>query len=211
MSWPRPGSPPAGSARPAPRRSVPHLVLGLLLVVTCALGVSVGVMSMTDRQPVLVLARPVVAGQILAEPDLRVVGVWVDPSVDVVAAAQASQVIGRPAAVPLPAGAVLPSAALGRSRVPPAGSAVTAVGVKPGQFPPQLTAGARVWVVAGAEETGLGRAPEVGLWAATVIGVDELGPADGTTVLSLQLAERDAQEVAVLASGAIRIVLRDGA
>lgn len=198
------------SLGPAPRRSVPHLVLGLLLVVTCALGVTVGVMSMTDRTPVLVLARPVTAGQVIDEPDLRVVGVWVDPSVDVVPAADAPQVVGRSVAVPLSAGAVLPWGALGQSRVPPAGHAVTAVAVSAGQFPPRISAGAHVSVIAAAAESGV-RPVRSGAWAAIVVAVDPNGADPTSAVLSLQLAERDAEAVAVLPAGAIRIVLRDGA
>lgn len=191
------------------RRSVPHLVLGLLLVVTCSLGATVGALSMSDRRPVLVLARAIAAGQPLTERDLRTVGVWVDATVDVVPAARVTEVVGRTVAVPLPAGAVLPWAALGAAQVPPAGEAVAAVGVKPGRFPPRLAPGARVWVVAGEDDTGLGMAGSGGPWPALVTGVDELGTGELVTVVSLQLPESAAQAVAALPDGAVRVVLRD--
>src|SRR5919198_3535902 len=88
------------------RRSVPHLVLGVLLVLASAAGFALVSVTVGDREPALMLARPVVLGHVLAAPDLRVVNVAVDPDVAFVSGSQASQVVGRVVATSLPAGAL---------------------------------------------------------------------------------------------------------
>ena len=61
--------------RPAPRRmrrrSVPLAAAGVLLVVGCALVFAVGWLQAGHRQPVLALAQPVAAGQVITAADLR--------------------------------------------------------------------------------------------------------------------------------------------
>src|SRR5262245_28796196 len=90
-----------------PRRSLAHVVTGALLVVVCAL-VFMWVQLRADASvAVLVLARTVAAGQVIAAADLRVATVTPDPTVHLVPSSQASTVVGRRAAVPLTAGVLL--------------------------------------------------------------------------------------------------------
>ena len=94
----------------------------LLLAVVCALVLAGGRVHAGGREPVLALARPVAAGQVITASDLRVVDVSAADPVSVVPAWRQAQVAGRTAAASLPAGSLLaagdvgaPSPARGRA------------------------------------------------------------------------------------------------
>lgn len=204
-SWVR-RAPGTGSRVTAPggRRRVPHLVAGVLLVVVCTAGVVVTVARVGERTPVLVLARPVVVGQVLAPGDLRQVSVSADPGTDVLPADQTRAVVGRPVAYSLPAGTLLSRAALGAPQVPPPGQAVVAVAVAPGQFPPELGAGTTVSVIR-IPSTG-STSPSPGApWTAVVAAVTTASTQ--TTVISLQLPAQGARQIAAIPSGQLSIVV----
>jgi hypothetical protein len=198
-------------AAPARRRSLPWLLLGILLVAGFALAFAVTSIRLSGRQPVLALTRSVPAGHLLSLGDLRVVNVSADAGVAVVPASSESSVLGRPVALPLAAGTLLTTTELGTGRIPPPGWAVVGVALKAGQYPPELAPGDRVLIVTaagnGASGTGaVGTAPPT---PATVVGV-EAAPvsSQAAAVVSLQVSEADAQSVAVAASnGAVSIVL----
>jgi hypothetical protein len=147
---------------------------------------------------------------VLSPDDLREVDVAADPSLSLVLASAESSVLGRPVALPLPAGTLLTTADVGSGQVPPPGWAVVGVALKAGQYPPEVAPGDRVLIVTagtGASGTGaVGTAPPV---PATVVGV-QAAPVDSqaAAVVSLQVSEADAQSVAIAASnGAVSIVL----
>jgi hypothetical protein len=204
------------------RRSVPFLLVGVVLVAGCGLAALLVSMRLGGRVPVLATAHAVPAGHVLAEADLRVVRVATDPGVGTVDAGDRGSVVGRTAAVPVPAGVLLTRSMLGASGWPPAGLAVVAVQVKAGQFPPELTAGAHVAVLttAGtADATAGGAAPRLGRQpgggpggvAATVAGVSSAGAAGadtaGAVVVSLLLEAPDAYVVAQVPAGQVSLVL----
>ncbi|MFI9641423.1 SAF domain-containing protein [Micromonospora sp. NPDC051925] len=148
---------------------------------------------------VLAVARPVAAGQAISAEHLRIVAMVPDPSVPLVRAGQAQQVIGRSAAVPLAAGTLLSESQLGPASWPDAGQAVVATALKPGRVPAGVTPGSHVLVVTvakdGSPETpGLPAAP-VSV-AATVVEVVPGVDGSGTTVVSLLLARNDATKLA---------------
>ena len=99
------------------------------------------------RTSVLIVAEPLAAGDVITADDLRSVPVAVSRGVDVIPASQISNVVGRPAALPLAAGSLLGSVDVGPAVFPPAGQAVAAVGLKSGMFPLHLAAGDKVQVV----------------------------------------------------------------
>ncbi len=204
---------------PGRRRSVPHLLLGVVLVLACAIGFLLITVQSGGRRAVLVLARPVTVGQVLAVSDLRPVDLGVadgvDDGVGVVGADAAESVVGRPMATSLPAGALLSPAFVGAPLLPGRGQAVVAVAVKPGQVPPEVAAGASVVVVEQPAATsplpGSGSAPTgpAGGWPAVVMSVSS--PADGqVTVASLRMSEAAAREVAAVSPGQLSIVLVAG-
>lgn len=204
------GRRPADTSRLAhgPRRRVPYLVLGVLLVVICVAGSVITVLQVGKREPVLSLAHPVQVGQVLAPSDLREVTVSADAGSDLVLASQSSSVLGRPMAYALPAGTFLSRSALGRPQVPAAGQAIVAVAAKPGQMPPQLSRGTSVSVVVSPGSQGSGSSQGVvsgGPWPAVVVGVEAAG-SDQSTVVSLQLPAASARQVASVPPGELSLV-----
>jgi hypothetical protein len=164
---------------------------------------------------VLAVARPVAAGQAIAVADLRVVRLVPDAGVTLVAAAGASQVIGRTAVVPLAAGSLLTESQLGPAAWPPAGQAVVAVAVKSGRLAAGVSPGVRVLVVPVAKD---GDAPPTqpapsgsakpATVTATVVQVVE-GDGAGNAAVSLLVARQDAVAVAG-SSGEVSIIVAQG-
>lgn len=136
------------------RHRVPYLLIGVLLVLGCTTGGVLLTVQLGHRETVLVLARPVSVGQQLSAPDLREVSLSRDSDVEAVPADSRGSVEGRPVAYTLPAGTLLTESVLGSPRVPPAGQAVAAVGLKTGQFPSGLAPGNEVTAVAALEDGG---------------------------------------------------------
>jgi hypothetical protein len=184
------------------RRSVPHLLLGVVLAVVCSVGGVLGGMQLGDRESVLTLARPVAVGQALSVWDLEQVSMAADSVVEVVPASAASTVVGRPVAFSLPAGALLMRSMLGPSRVLTKGKVIAAVGLKAGQFPPDLTPGTTVLVFATPQQ---GQTGQTSVWPAVVTGIASR-ETEQTTVVSLELTRTDARELASAPMGQLSVV-----
>ncbi|OHV23991.1 hypothetical protein BBK14_23715 [Parafrankia soli] len=206
-----------GSRGGAARRA---LVGVLLVALSVAAFVVVGG-EREGRRELLVVARDVPAGRVLTVQDLRPVSVGAGAGVDVVAAGAVDAVVGRVAVVPLVAGSLLPPGAVGdASRVPPAGQAMVGAALKAGQYPPELARGDGVSVIlTAASPSGVDpavSAPSTGSSARSVSGLvvavqgDEVDPAGaGGVVVSLQVAEGDAETVAeAAAAGRVALVVR---
>lgn len=210
VSWLDPSGSPSAS-RSGRRRRLPHLVAGVLLVVLCVGGAVWWTTGAQDRVPVLALAKPVAVGHVLTQADLRGVDVSAAPGVAVIPADQAADVVGRPMATSLSAGALLTPDAVGAAAIPAAGRAVVAVGVKPGQFPPELAAGTPVTVVVTAAAPGTsapGQIQSPGTsWRATVVGVAPAGT-DQTSVVSLDLDTGGASQLAQVPAGQLALVIQ---
>ncbi|MFJ6199110.1 hypothetical protein [Micromonospora sp. NPDC092111] len=123
------------------------MAAGLLLVVATALTFWQVDLRRHAGEQFLAVARPVPAGVVIADTDVRVVRVANPSGLDLLAADRRDEVVGRAAAVPLTAGGLLVSAQVGPPAWPPAGQAVIAVAVKAGRAPAGLSAGARVVVL----------------------------------------------------------------
>jgi hypothetical protein len=164
-----------------------------------------------NRESVLALARPVVVGHILVAQDLKQVSMATDSGLDPLPASAVSTVLGQPVAFSLPAGSLVTAAVLGSPQLPPAGKAIAAVGLKAGQFPPDLSPGTAVDVIATpAQNTTSGTsAGQTTSWTAVVTGVSP--SQDGTTtVVALQLSESDAMAVASASAGQLSLVAIPG-
>ncbi|SFK89060.1 hypothetical protein SAMN05421835_1425 [Amycolatopsis sacchari] len=191
------------------RRSLPHLLLGALLVLACAGGFVLFSLDSGDRQAVLALARDVPVGHLLTRQDLRQVNAALDPAIAAVGVDQAATVVGKPMAASLPAGTLLTPRSVGDATVPPAGQAIAALALKPGQFPPEVTAGARISVVFVPAQAGTATGPPAdagAVWPAVVTSVAGT-PNDQTTVVSVQLTEPAARQVAAVPAGQLAIVM----
>jgi hypothetical protein len=217
--WVADGKKPASRLRGANRRrSVPHLLLGVLLVLACAAAFVVVSLNSGTRQPVLALARPVSVGQVLTTQDLKQVNVAVDPGVSVVDASQAASVVGTTMSTNVPAGTLLTLDAVNGARIPAEGEAIAALSLNAGQFPPEVSPGTHVSVVHAPGQAGAAasspptttRSPDSSaVWRAVVTSVTT--PANQqTTVVSVQLPEAAAHQVAAVPAGQLSIVMLAG-
>lgn len=199
----QPGRKPARPVRGAPgrRRQLPLVVLGVLLVVGCALGFADASLSLASHEDVLVVAEPLAAGQVLTGSDLRAVRVSTGTGLAVVGAGKEQSVVGRAVAVPLVAGTLLSPGELGAASGLASGTDVVAVGLKAGLFPPDLAPGDRVQVVPVVTSASSTQSVSGSPVDAVVVGI-HAAPVDSNadTVFSLQVGRSDADGVASLAA-----------
>jgi hypothetical protein len=186
------------SVRPDRRRSRRRIVVGAVVL---ALGATVFAVTWSKGQSgreVLVLTRAVSAGQVISTDDLGQVRLPVDSGLRAVSAGELRGVVGQTAAYAEAPGTVLSAGMLGRSAVPAAGSALVALEVKQGQYPPDLAPGARVEVVPNQV-------------TATVTGATASGDGSGGTVVTLQVPAAAAAQVAETSSPALVVLGLGGA
>jgi hypothetical protein len=196
-------------AAPAGRRSVPHLLLGVLLVLACAVGALALTLQLGGNRPVLATARAVTVGQLLTAADLRQVSLPADSDVRAVDADSAAALIGRPVAVSLPAGALLTPESIGGTSAPPPGQAIVAIALDPGRLPLEVASGDRVSVVAAPTPANGGTESQQAVprsWPGVVASVE---PSDTgqLTVVSVQLPGGPAREIAAAPPGQLAVVL----
>jgi len=209
------GNGPQPRPRPIGRRAGRRMAAGVLLVLAAVVVFWQVDLRHDPRQAVLAMARPVPAGQVITEADLRTVRVAPDSGLHLLPAAERDRVVGRSAAVPLAAGSLLTGEQVGPVAWPPPGQAVVAVAVKPGHAPAGLTPGARVVVlVVPAQTTGAtstapaGTAGPGGVRAmATVVALTQGPDQASTQVVSLLLSAEAAEQVAA-APGDVSLVWR---
>jgi hypothetical protein len=160
------------------------------------------------KTPVLVVAREVPAGHVVARADLSTVSVA--GPVTAVAAGHIDSVVGQTAAVDLLPNMLVQRSMLTRGGPIGAGQVKVGVAVKPGQSPADgLAAGDRVEVlqVPAKDATGPAAAPQVLTDAAVVFSAAADPSTTGGTVLSLLLPRAVAPLVAAAsAAGQIALV-----
>ncbi len=195
----------AAPASPRPqRRSWALAVIGVLVVTVCAMVFAAGWVQAGNRKPVLAIVHAVAAGQLLTAADLQVVRVSASGPVSLVPAAQETGVLGQPAAGPLSAGALLTSGDVGPA-APAAGQDDLGVAVKAGQYPPDLSAGQTVDVLAapaassGGSSSQATSSPALPVGQAIVLGVD-VNASSGATVVELRLSQNAVPQVAAAAA-----------
>jgi hypothetical protein len=207
----QPGRVDASGGLPGRVRAPRHMLVGAALMVGSALLFAVVGLRADPAVPVLALAQPVAAGEVIGETHLQVVHIVPDPRVELVPASQRQTVVGRTAAVPLAEGGLLSPAQLGAVAWPPSGQSVLAVPVATGRMPAGLSAGsvvsvlhwpARVEAPDGGEAAGLVTVPAV------VVAVEEPNVA-GVRVVSLLLSSAQARQVAA-ADGVVLVVESPG-
>lgn len=213
--WVADGKKPASRLRGTKRRrSIPHLLLGVLLVLACAAAFLVVSLNSGNKELVLALARPVAVGQELTAQDLKQVNVAVDPEVSVVDASQAASVVGKTMSASLPAGALLTPDAVSGASVPAAGQAIAALSLKAGLFPVEVSPGSHVSVVFVPGQSGAAVASpptpdSTTVWPAVVTSVTS--PANQQiTVVSVQLSQAAARQIAAVPAGQLSIVMLPG-
>jgi hypothetical protein len=178
---------------------MPLAAAGVLLVVVCALVFAEGWLQAGNRQPVLALAQPVTAGQVITAADLQVVRVSLAGPVSLVPASRQAQVVGSTAAASMPAGSLLAASDIG---VPPPGTGQVRLGLalKAGQYPPDLVPGQDVDVLAtpASGTSGSSAAPALPVGQGVVLSVSLASAANGSgeTVVEIQVSQDAMPQVA---------------
>ena len=109
---------------------------GVLLIAACALGFGLVAQQLADRQPVVVLGRPLERGHIVGRDDLAVAQVAADAGVALVAATDSDALVGRVLLTSLPAGALLTTDLLGPDGIAFDGASRTiGLELEPGGYP----------------------------------------------------------------------------
>jgi hypothetical protein len=201
------GSGVAGGVRVG-RRGTWRLVAGGLVTVATAAGFGVVQTASEQSRPVLVVARPVAAGEVITAGDVRVVEVEAGAGVETVPAGQVDTVVGAAAATALMPGSLLSPSQVGVAGFPAAGEAVVGL---PVEVPPAgLGPGVRVRVLITAPAApGAGGGPVLLVPAATatVVWVGAVDAA-GVQVVSLLLDAQAGEQVAAAAAvGATSLVV----
>ncbi len=138
------------------RRRWPAATLAVLVAAGAAAAFVLLWLSAGERRAVLVVARPVPAGQQIVADDLTQARVAADPQVQVIAAGDADTVVGQTAQTDLVAGELLSRRELGGDGGLAAGEALVGLALEPGRLPAgNVEAGDLVQVL----ETGTGDQP----------------------------------------------------
>ncbi|MHB1875001.1 MAG: SAF domain-containing protein [Streptosporangiaceae bacterium] len=187
---------------------------GVVLVVACALVFAEGWLAAGHRQPVLALAQPVAAGQVITAADLETVRVSAAGPVSLVPASRQAEVVGSTAAASLPAGTLLAGSDIG-TPPPVKGQVRLGIALKPGAYPPDLAAGQDVDVLAtpaaaaSGSSSGSGGAPAalpVGQAVVLSVSLAAASSGSGDTVVEIQVPV-DAMPQVAAANAAEQIAL----
>ena len=204
-----PGGPSAlGATQRAATRSRTRIAVGTLVMIGCALGIGILFVTVADRSPVLVVAQPVRAGEVIEQGDLREQLVDSSASGSTIAASQRSAIVGRPAAVDLVAGSFLAPGHLAEGPTAGTGQAVIGATLKEGQYPIEISDGAKVLaVVLPAESADPAPTTTPSPTAATVVGIRPLDDGGGIAISLAVAPERSSALAIAGARSRLTIVL----
>jgi Flp pilus assembly protein CpaB len=99
------------------QRSLPLVLIAAICMIVSIVAFVGLQLASTDRRPVLAVARPIEAGAVITDADLRVAEVAADPALSPLPLSAKASVIGRTAAVDLRPGTLLVDSSLGGSTV----------------------------------------------------------------------------------------------
>ena len=198
------------------RRRPSWVLLGTLLVGLAGLLGAWVFTATTETISVMVAARDIAPGEVLAATDMRVVEMGKAGDLRAIQPSQQSLVVGRAARGPIPQGTVLNTGLFAAGQVIPSGWVVVGAALEPGAAPSrQLAAGDRVRVlgverVAGAPADGAPPAAATVLAEGTVWSVE--GASQGTATSKMWVAilvPVDAQTLVAQAAadGRLRLAL----
>lgn len=206
-----PAAPVAAPRLAVGRRCRPGLVaLAVALVATGGLSAAYAISLVGSTNAYLAVNRHIEAGARVEASDLLTVRISLDPALRPIPAAQADEVVGRYAAVPLFPGGLLTRDLLSEVPLGGAGTYLVSIGLPRGRIPAQrIRPGAQVILVATPSEMDLRAAAASSEPPQTFEGVvaDVSEPNQhGTVFVNVAVAQSDGAAVATLAA-AERIVI----
>lgn len=188
------------------------LAAALLLVALGSLGVWFVVSNLRDTVAVVALRNDVPRGATITAQDLTTVDINPEPALRTVPASQLAQLVGKRAAVDLPAGVLLPPAAVADTITPPAGKSVVGLALDPGQMPAiELKVGDKVRIISTPKDQDdpPTNAPAVTV-TAEVVSSTALADTSKTRV-DVLVSEQDAAKVAAIsATNRVALILDNG-
>ncbi|MEV0449792.1 SAF domain-containing protein [Streptomyces sp. NPDC050600] len=198
----------------ARRRRPGMYALAVALIAAGGSGGFLAFQATGERTPVLAVARPVQAGDVIKDSDLIEAQVQLDPALKPVLAAERDKVVGKRAAVALTPGSLLTEGqATSRTLVKP-GERLVGIGLKASQMPAtRLSPGDKVLVVAtppeGQSAAGKeGQAAEPVQIAARIVKVGEKQATTGDTVVDVAVPSQFGPALAAqAATGDVALVV----
>jgi hypothetical protein len=192
-------APMIGATAKAAARNRTRIIAGALLMAISALAAGLLYADLGNRRPLVAIARPVAAGQVIQRGDLTQVLVGSVGGVRTMQWSGRASVIGRTAAVSLVPGSLLNPSQLATGAAIDPNSAVVGAVLKPGQFPAGLRSGDKVLAIVlpldAATATGQGRVdPPI---AVTVAAIDKFAERSAGLSVSLAVSPGDAATLAV--------------
>lgn len=185
-------------------------------VAAVCLGVLLSVWAYTSTstaESVLAMRETVTKGQTIEESDLVAVSITLDPALQVMRVGEADQVVGRQAAMDMPAGGVVTPSQLADEVLPPPGQSIVGISLTPAMLPVnEVQVGDHVRVVAtpGPQAVtapeGEGE-PEPAVVEASVVGISA-DATTGGTVINVLVEDTQAPTVATWsAAGRAAVVI----
>ncbi len=200
--------PPAGASA---KRRLPDVLVGVAVVVGCALAAVVWSSSWAGGDAVLALANPIARGQVVTLEDLKSVEVSTQEDVALIPRTESGQVVGRRALAPLPAGALLSPSQFATTPPVEPGEAVVGLALSQGEYPiGGMAPGDVMSVVLTPGQGGSDGDEGVLVPAAEIYAVAPIG-SQGEMFVSLLVAESEVTQVTSAASGdRVRLALVAG-
>ena len=196
-------------APPPKLRRRPALVAASLAAICLGALVSLWAYNSTSNaQSVLAIRQTVERGQVIDRDDLMSVNISVDPALHPLSADEADSVVGKRAALDMPAGGVVTAEQVTDQAIPPKGESVVGISLTPAMLPAaQLKVGDLVRVVTTPGEQGEIAADAPEATNAVVVGLAK-DDTTGNTIVNVQVPFSKAPSVAArAATGKVAIVL----
>ena len=203
-------APPGDHFAPPPKLRRRPMLIAVSVAAIC-LGALVSMwayQSTSNSHSVLAMRHTVERGQTIAPDDLMSVSISVDPALRPLASDQIDSVVGKHAALDMPAGGVVTPDQVSDQAVPAKGTSVGGISLTPAMLPAnQVRTGDKVRVVTTPGQQGEVSSGEPDSIEAVVVGIvkDET---TGNSIVNVQVPHPDAPRLAARsATGKVAIVL----
>jgi hypothetical protein len=201
---------PLGATAKAAARNRTRIIAGVFTLVMSALVAGLLYANVGRRNPVVAIARPVAAGQVIQAADLNQVLASSVDGIRTTPWSSRSSVVGKTAAMSLVAGSLLNPGQITTGSAIDARAAVVGAVLKPGQFPTGLRPGDKVLAIILPPEAAAatGQAAVDPPIAVTLAAIEKLLDSAGSVSVSLAVPPGDAATLAVAgARGRLALVL----
>jgi len=201
---------PAGGPAPAPGENLappPKLRRRPALIAASIAAICLGALvslwayqSSSSTHSVLAMRQTVERGQVISRDNLMSVSISVDPALHPLSANQSDSVVGKHAALDMPAGGLVTADQVTDQALPAKGSSIVGISLTPGMLPvDQVQMGDHVRIVSTPGQQGDVAAGAPDLIDAVVVGLSKDGTT-GNTIVNVQVPSASAARLAALAA-----------